>query len=52
MVFDGIEYAVGTRIGLTFDDYFFGYDDEQGKHHPGWKELIEELLAKYPLGTL
>ncbi|NBJ09061.1 type I restriction endonuclease subunit R [Alistipes sp. Z76] len=47
----GNKDAAGLILLKTFDDYFFGYDDEQGKHHPGWKELIEELLAKYPLGT-
>lgn len=46
----GNKDAAGLILLKTFDDYFFGYD-EQGKHHPGWKELIEELLAKFPLGT-
>lgn len=47
----GNKDAAGLILLKTFDDYFFGYDDEQGNHHPGWKELIEKLLAKYPLGT-
>lgn len=47
----GNKDAAGLILLKTFDDYFFGYDDEQGKHHPGWKELIEELLVKFPLGT-
>jgi len=47
----GNKDAAGLILLKTFDDYFFGYDDEQGKHHPGWKELIEVLLAKFPLGT-
>ncbi|MCM1518396.1 MAG: type I restriction endonuclease subunit R [Pseudoflavonifractor sp.] len=47
----GNKHASGLIMLKTFDDYFFGYDDEPGKHHPGWKELIEELLAKFPLGS-
>ena len=47
----GNKGAAGLILLKTFDDYFFGYDDESGKHHPGWKELIEELIAKFPLGT-
>ncbi len=46
----GDKDAAGLILLKTFDDYFSGYDDEHGKHHPGWKELIEELLAKFPLG--
>ncbi len=47
----GNKGAAGLILLKTFDDYFFGYDDESGKHHPGWKKLIEELIAKFPLGT-
>lgn len=47
----GDENAGGLILLKAFDDYYFGYDDETGKHHPGWKELIEELLAKFPLGS-
>ena len=32
-----------------FVDYYNGFDDDDGKHHTGYKELIEELLNKYPL---
>lgn len=46
----GNKNAAGLILLKTFNDYFSGYDDEQGKHHPGWKELIEELIAKFPLG--
>ncbi len=47
----GNKDAAGLVLLKTFDDYFFGYDDEQGKHYPGWKELIEKLLSKFPLGS-
>ena len=47
----GNENAGGLILLKTFDDYYNGYDDESGKHHPGWKELVEELLSRFPLGT-
>ncbi|MCM1451736.1 MAG: type I restriction endonuclease subunit R [Clostridium sp.] len=43
--------SCGLILLRTFDDYFQGYDDELGKHHPGWKELMEELMTKFPLGA-
>lgn len=36
----------------TFGEYYNGYDDEKGKHHKGYVELIAELNEKFPLGTL
>lgn len=47
----GNKDASGLILLKNFEDYFYGYNDEQGIHHPGWKELIEELLSKYPLST-
>ncbi|MDE6824488.1 MAG: type I restriction endonuclease subunit R [Duncaniella sp.] len=45
----GNKNAGGLILLKTFGDYYEGYDDESGKHHAGWKELIEELLSKFPL---
>ena len=45
----GNKEAGGLILLKAFDDYYFGYDDENGKHYAGWKELIEELLSKFPL---
>ena len=45
----GYKNAGGLILLKAFDDYYFGYD-ENDKHFPGWKELIEELLAKFPIG--
>ncbi len=36
--------ARGVSILRPFADYFEGFDDEKGKHQPGYKELVEELL--------
>jgi len=33
-----------------YDSYYHGYNDEHGKHQPGYTELIEELRSKFPLG--
>ena len=34
----------------TFDDYYNGYTDGSGEPVRGYRELIAELLANYPLG--
>ena len=33
----------------NYEAYYFGYD-ENGTHHPGYSELIEELEERFPLG--
>lgn len=35
----------------TYNEYYNGYDDDNGKHHKGYVELIAELNEKFPLGT-
>lgn len=45
----GNKDAAGLILLKTFAEYFYGYDDESGKHQPGWKDLIEKLLTKFPL---
>lgn len=47
----GNKNAGGLILLKTFNDYYFGYDDESGKHYLGWKELIEELLDKFPISS-
>jgi len=37
--------ARGVSILRPFNDYYNGYDDKNGKHHEGYCELVEELLA-------
>lgn len=34
-----------------YKSYYDGYDEEDGRHHKGYKELINELLSKYPPET-
>ncbi|MFU0783636.1 MAG: Type I restriction enzyme endonuclease subunit [Thermoanaerobacterium thermosaccharolyticum] len=45
----GNKDAGGIVLLKTYDEYYNGYD-ENGEHKPGYKELIEQLTAKYPLG--
>ena len=30
-----------------FDDYYNGYQDETGKRHPGYVDLVKELYEKF-----
>ena len=45
----GDEKAGGIVLLRKYEDYYYGYDDE-GKHHAGYSELVDELLEKYPVG--
>ncbi len=45
----GDKDAGGLILLKTFDDYYNGYDDGSGRHFAGWKELIAQLLEKFPL---
>lgn len=44
----GNKNAGGLILLKAFDDYYFGYDEKE-RHFPGWKELIDELLDKFPI---
>ena len=46
----GDREAGGIVLLKTYDDYYNGYEQD-GKHKAGYKELIERLLAEYPLGV-
>ncbi|EIJ82113.1 type I site-specific deoxyribonuclease, HsdR family protein [Bacillus methanolicus PB1] len=45
----GDKEAGGIVLLKTYDDYYNGFD-EDGKHNPGYSELIESLQSLYPLG--
>ncbi len=45
----GDKKASGIVLLKGFNDYYNGYTDEKGVYHKGYKELIDELQAKYPL---
>ncbi len=46
----GDKDAGGLVLLRSFEDYYFGYEDENGKHVNGYKELMAKLLAEFPLG--
>ncbi len=35
----------------TYDEYYNGYDDDEGKHHKGYTELVAELNENFSLGS-
>lgn len=41
--------ASGEVIMRPFDDYYYGFTVPGGKHTPGFKELVDELMSKFPL---
>ena len=45
----GDENAGGIVLMQKFDDYYNGYNGIDDKYHPGYKEMVEELLDKFPL---
>lgn len=47
----GDKNASGIVLMKSYNDYYYGYDDENDKHQKGYEERIAELIQKYPLGT-
>lgn len=46
----GNKEARGLVLLKSFSDYFDGYTDDNGKYHKGYRELVEELKEKFPVG--
>ena len=46
----GDKDASGIVLLKSYDDYYYGYEDEKGRKQKGYEERIAELLQKYPLG--
>lgn len=46
----GDKNATGIVLMKSYSDYYYGYDDENGKRQKGYEERIAELIQKYPLG--
>lgn len=44
----GDKEASGIVLLKSFDDYYYGYD-ENGRHYKGYEERIAELIQKYPI---
>lgn len=47
----GDKGAKGVVLIRTFDEYMNGYVDDKGRYVKGYKDLVAELLALFPLGT-
>ena len=45
----GDKKAGGIVLMRGYKDYYFGYEDTDGKYHPGYADMIEELTAKFPI---
>ncbi|CUO96748.1 Type I restriction enzyme EcoR124II R protein [Anaerostipes hadrus] len=35
----------------SYDDYYNGYEEDDGKFHKGYKGLVEEIESKFPIST-
>ncbi len=46
----GDKNASGIVLLKSYEDYYYGYEDEKGRKHIGYEERIATLLQKYPLG--
>ena len=45
----GDKGAGGVVLMKRFEDYYYGYVDENDKAHPGYVDMVEELEEKFPL---
>ena len=48
----GDREAGGIVIMRPFNDYYFGYTDTNGEEHKGYKQLVEQLLERFPVEQL
>lgn len=46
----GDKNASGIVLLKSYEDYYYGYEDDNGKKQLGYEERIAMLLQKYPLG--
>lgn len=45
----GDKNASGIVLLKSFKDYYYGYTDAKDVPHPGYADMIEELMTKFPL---
>ena len=46
----GDREATGIVRLRDYNSYYYGYDDERGKHFPGYETLIGSLTEQFPVG--
>lgn len=47
----GDKNASGIVLLKSYEDYYYGYEDDNGKKQLGYEERIAMLIQKYPLGV-
>lgn len=47
----GDKNATGIVLLKSYEDYYYGYEDDNGKKQIGYEERIAMILQKYPLGV-
>lgn len=45
----GDKNAGGIVLMKGFNDYYYGYEDSDGKKYPGYVEMMDKLMSKFPL---
>ena len=45
----GDKDAAGVVLMRPFEDYYYGYEDEKGKHVHGYREIVDALLERFRL---
>ena len=45
----GDKEAGGIVLLRGYNDYYYGYTDDDQKEHPGYVDMIDELTTKFPL---
>lgn len=45
----GDKEAGGIVLLRGYNDYYYGFEDDDGKSKPGYVDMIEELTTKFPL---
>ena len=45
----GDKNAGGIVLMKGFKDYYYGYKDIDGKNHPGYMDMMDDLTSKFPL---
>ena len=48
----GDEEAHGVVLLKPYKDYYYGYEDDNGKNFEGYKTLVEKLMTKFRPGEL
>ena len=47
----GDKEASGIVMLRSYADYYHGYTDDKDKYHPGYADMVDDLLLKFPLSV-